>query len=141
MKKHFFAAGSAEQLNMPHVLLRSLCFAETTVGALARVLREDWKRSTELATNIVYIFFCFSSFSQFHGVIAHFKIGSLCMGIIEHELRKYDLWLDELNVKKQTNILLENMGCFSSFIWRVNCVKILLLLLPVLLLLLVFCRS
>ena len=79
--------------------------AETMVGALARVLREDWKRSTELATNIVYIFFCFSSFSQFHGVIAHFKIGSLCMGIIEHELRKYDLWLEELNTKKQANIL------------------------------------
>ena len=87
---------------------RYVC-TETTVGALARVLREDWKRSTELATNIVYIFFCFSSFSQFHGVIAHFKIGSLCMGIIEHELRKYDLWLEELNTKKQTNIL---SGCW-----------------------------
>ena len=50
------------------------CHAETVVGALARVLREDWKRNTELSTNIVYIFFCFSSFSQFHGVIAHFKV-------------------------------------------------------------------
>ena len=28
----------------------------------------------ELSTNIVYVFFCFSSFSQFHGVIAHFKV-------------------------------------------------------------------
>ena len=46
------------------------------VGALARVLREDWKRNTELSTNIIYVFFCFSSFSQFHGVIAHFKVGS-----------------------------------------------------------------
>jgi len=96
------------------------CCAETTVGALARVLREDWKRSTELATNIVYIFFCFSSFSQFHGVIAHFKIGSLCMGIIEHELRKYDLWLDELNVKKQTNILLEKTDCCRIFVASIS---------------------
>jgi len=85
-------------------LFHNFC-AETMVGALARVLREDWKHSTELATNIVYIFFCFSSFSQFHGVIAHFKIGSLCMLIVEHELRKYDLWLQELSTKKQTNIL------------------------------------
>jgi len=85
-------------------LFHNFC-AETMVGALARVLREDWKHSTELATNIVYIFFCFSSFSQFHGVIAHFKIGSLCMSIVEHELRKYDLWLQELSTKKQTNIL------------------------------------
>ncbi len=77
-------------------------FAEIVVGALARVLREDWKRSTELATNIIYIFFCFSSFSQFHGVVSHFKVGALCMGIIEHELKKYDLWKEELQKKKTT---------------------------------------
>ena len=83
---------------------------------MARVLREDWKRSTELATNIVYIFFCFSSFSQFHGVIAHFKIGSLCMGILEHELRKYDLWLEELNTKKEANILFDYVEYCASFV-------------------------
>ncbi len=74
--------------------------SETVVGALARVLREDWKKSTELATNIIYIFFCFSSFSQFHGVVSHFKVGALCMGIIEHELKKYELWKEELQKKK-----------------------------------------
>lgn len=76
------------------------------IGALARVLREDWKKSTELATNIIYIFFCFSSFTQFHGVIMHFKIGALCMNILEHELKKYDLWNDELQKKKKLDILL-----------------------------------
>lgn len=75
------------------------------VGALARVLREDWKKSTELATNIVYIFFCFSSFTQFHGVIVHFKIGALCMNIVEHELKKYDMWNEELQKKKKADIL------------------------------------
>ncbi|CAH8645191.1 unnamed protein product [Schistosoma margrebowiei] len=54
--------------------LEELFQNETLVGALARVLREDWKKSTDLATNIAYIFFCFSSFSNFHGVILHFKI-------------------------------------------------------------------
>lgn len=83
-----------------------LCFIETVIGALARVLREDWKKSTELATNIIYIFFCFSSFTQFHGVIMHFKIGALCMNILEHELKKYDLWNDELQKKKKLDILL-----------------------------------
>ena len=83
------------------------CFIllETVVGALARVLREDWKKSTELATNIVYIFFCFSSFTQFHGVIVHFKIGALCMNIVEHELKKYDMWNEELQKKKKADIL------------------------------------
>jgi len=52
------------------------------VGALARVLREDWKRSMELSTSIVYVFFCFSSFSQFHGVISHFKVRILLLNVM-----------------------------------------------------------
>ncbi|MEJ1270265.1 kinesin-associated protein 3 [Cricetulus griseus] len=40
--------------------LEELLLNETALGALARVLREDWKQSVELATNIIYIFFCFS---------------------------------------------------------------------------------
>lgn len=62
---------------MKNKLISKLIFCfliETVVGALARVLAEDWKESTELATNIIYVFFCFSSFSQFHGVISHFKV-------------------------------------------------------------------
>ncbi|XP_035267897.1 kinesin-associated protein 3a isoform X2 [Anguilla anguilla] len=81
--------------------LEELLQNETALGALARVLREDWKQSVELATTIIYVFFCFSSFSQFHGLITHYKIGALCMNIIEHELKRYDLWQDELQKKKK----------------------------------------
>ncbi|XP_073332682.1 kinesin-associated protein 3a [Pagrus major] len=81
--------------------LEELIQNETALGALARVLREDWKQSVDLATTITYIFFCFSSFSQFHSLVTHFKIGALCMNIIEHELKRYDLWQDELQKKKK----------------------------------------
>uniref|UniRef100_A0A671P0M7 Kinesin-associated protein 3-like n=1 Tax=Sinocyclocheilus anshuiensis TaxID=1608454 RepID=A0A671P0M7_9TELE len=81
--------------------LEELLHNEAVLGALARVLREDWKHSVELATTIIYVFFCFSSFSQFHGLITHYKIGVLCMNIIEHELKKYDLWQDELEKKSK----------------------------------------
>ncbi|KAF3690486.1 Kinesin-associated protein 3 [Channa argus] len=81
--------------------LEELLQNETALGALARVLREDWKQSVDLATTIIYVFFCFSSFSQFHGLVTHFKIGALCMNIIEHELKRYDLWQDELQKKKK----------------------------------------
>ncbi|XP_056125164.1 kinesin-associated protein 3a isoform X2 [Rhinichthys klamathensis goyatoka] len=84
--------------------LEELLQNETALGALARVLREDWKQSVDLATTIIYVFFCFSSFSQFHGLITHYKIGALCMSIIEHELKRYDLWQDELLKKKKTDI-------------------------------------
>jgi len=36
-----------------------LILAETLLGALARTLREDWKKNFELATNISYTVFCF----------------------------------------------------------------------------------
>uniref|UniRef100_A0A672Q9B2 Kinesin-associated protein 3-like n=1 Tax=Sinocyclocheilus grahami TaxID=75366 RepID=A0A672Q9B2_SINGR len=85
--------------------LEELLQNETALGALARVLREDWKQSVDLATTIIYVFFCFSSFSQFHGLITHYKIGVLCMSIIEHELKRYDLWQDELLKKKKADIL------------------------------------
>ncbi|XP_062419707.1 kinesin-associated protein 3a isoform X3 [Pungitius pungitius] len=80
--------------------LEELTQKEVTFGALARVLREDWKQSVELATTIISVFFCFSSFSQFHGLVSNFKIGALCMNIIEHELKRYDLWQEELQKKK-----------------------------------------
>ncbi|XP_063057335.1 kinesin-associated protein 3a isoform X2 [Engraulis encrasicolus] len=81
--------------------LEELLQNETALGALARVLREDWKHSVDLATTIIYVFFCFSSFSQFHGLITHYKIGALCMNIVEHELKRYDLWQDELQKKQK----------------------------------------
>ena len=71
------------------------------LSALARILREEWKTSTELTTNIVYTFFCFSSFSEFHQVISHHKVGALCLQIVEQEVRKHDLWADELEKKQR----------------------------------------
>uniref|UniRef100_A0A3Q4BNN2 Uncharacterized protein n=1 Tax=Mola mola TaxID=94237 RepID=A0A3Q4BNN2_MOLML len=85
--------------------LEELVQNETALGALARILREDWKQSFDLATTITYVFFCFSSFSQFHSLITHFKIGALCMNIIEHELKRYDLWQEELQKKKANQTL------------------------------------
>lgn len=80
--------------------LEELKQSEVVLGALARVLHEDWKKNTDLATNIIYIFFCFSSFTQFHSVTSEFKIGSLCMMIAEHEIKQYDAWQEELKSKK-----------------------------------------
>ncbi|TMS10154.1 kinesin-associated protein 3 isoform X1 [Larimichthys crocea] len=81
--------------------LEELLHNEAVLGALARVLREDWKQSVDLATIIIYIFFCFSSFSQFHGVVSHYKIGALCMSVVEHELKRHDVWREELRKKNK----------------------------------------
>ncbi|KAF0305674.1 Kinesin-associated protein 3 [Amphibalanus amphitrite] len=74
---------------------------EAMIGALSRTLREEWKKSTALATSIVYIFFCMSTFSQFHGIIVKQKMGSLCMDIVDHELKRYAQWREDLARRKR----------------------------------------
>nr|CAD7453723.1 unnamed protein product [Timema tahoe] len=81
--------------------LEELGSNESVLSALSRVLREDWKKSIELSTNIVYIFFCFSTYSQFHNVILQYKIGSLCMEVIDYELRRYDQWRDDIETRQR----------------------------------------
>ena len=81
--------------------LTELAQNETVLSALARILREEGKSSTELTTNIIYTFFCFSSFSEFHGVISHHKVGALCLNILDQENRKHELWAEELEKKQK----------------------------------------
>uniref|UniRef100_A0A672I0P0 Kinesin associated protein 3 n=1 Tax=Salarias fasciatus TaxID=181472 RepID=A0A672I0P0_SALFA len=76
---------------------------QAALGALARVLREDWKRSAELATTITSIFFCFSRFSAFHGVVNQHKIGALCLSVVEYELERHDAWCMTLHKKNKAN--------------------------------------
>lgn len=73
---------------------------EAVLSALSRVLREDWRKSLDLSTNIIYVFFCFSTYSRFHNVIVQYKIGSLCMEVIEFELKRYEQMKADLDQKK-----------------------------------------
>ncbi len=76
--------------------LEELFQSETILNCLQRVLKEEWRRNIEVTTNLVYIFFCFSSFSQFHPLISHFKIGNLTLQIVEFELNRCETWQAEL---------------------------------------------
>uniref|UniRef100_A0A8C4D9W3 Kinesin-associated protein 3 n=1 Tax=Dicentrarchus labrax TaxID=13489 RepID=A0A8C4D9W3_DICLA len=49
-------------------------------------------------------------FSQFHGVVSHYKIGALCMSVVEHELKRHDVWREELRKKNKAYILLYANG-------------------------------
>lgn len=76
---------------------------EAVLSALSRVLREDWRKSLDLSTNIIYTFFCFSTYTHFHPVIVQYKIGSLCMDVIEHELKRYDQMKQDLDRRKNVD--------------------------------------
>jgi len=86
--------------------LEELSQNETLLGALSRVLREEWRSSIDLTTNIIYIFFCFSTFTQFHPVIMNFKIGSQVMDILQYEVTRYNQWSSDLTKRQKS---FENM--------------------------------
>ncbi len=74
--------------------------SDTILGALSRVLVDDRKKSTELVTNILEIFFCFSSFSQLHPILLHNKIGDTTMRIVDLEIKRYVIKNAEKGDKK-----------------------------------------
>ncbi|CAJ0580815.1 unnamed protein product, partial [Mesorhabditis spiculigera] len=82
--------------------LQDLVANESLIGALVRIFREDWKKSFELATNIVRIFVHISYYENFHEQITQHKMGALCMTAIEHELKRGELWAVEINRDEQT---------------------------------------
>jgi hypothetical protein len=93
--------GMLLQLVQDPVNLDYFIESETLVGALSRVLQEDSKKSTELVTNILEIFFCFSSFTQLHQILLQNKIGYTTMNIINLEIKRYDMKTSEPNADRQ----------------------------------------
>lgn len=59
-------------------------------------------------------------------MVSHYKVGALCMSVVEHELKRHDLWHEELHKKNKAYILF--IVCFSvaltySFVcenWSLN---------------------
>ena len=96
--------------------LEELAQNETLLGALSRVLREEWRISIDLSTNIIYVFFCFSTFSQFHPIIARYKVGSLVMDIVEYEIHRYKQFLEEAKKKNESEEAAKSERRFNVFV-------------------------
>ena len=89
--------------------LEVLSSNESLMGALARVLKEDYKHSMDLSTNIMYIWFSFSNFTQLHGVLTSRRIGKDSMKLIDLNIKRSMLRQSELQTK--TRIAgLQDMG-------------------------------
>ncbi|KAK3239306.1 Adenylyl-sulfate kinase (APS kinase) [Cymbomonas tetramitiformis] len=84
------AAHMISQLARRTENLEVLLMSENLLSALARVLREDGRKSIDLAINLVSVFFSFSHFSQFHQVILEHQIGDMTMRLVDLELKRAD---------------------------------------------------
>ena len=68
--------------------LATLAAHETLPQTLARVLREDGRRSADIATNVMAVFFALSNASAFHGLILGNQVGDATLRVVDLELRR-----------------------------------------------------
>lgn len=61
---------------------------QTLMGALTRVLQDEFKRSLELTFNILRIFLACSNYLEMHNILSHHKVGLHTMKVIEFELQR-----------------------------------------------------
>jgi hypothetical protein len=64
--------------------LEQLIQNSTVMGALTRVLQEEFKKSIELTFNILRIFLSFSNFVEMHDLMSSYRIGLLTMKVGGH---------------------------------------------------------
>mmetsp|Transcript_6170 Transcript_6170/g.13429 ORF Transcript_6170/g.13429 Transcript_6170/m.13429 type:complete len:806 (-) Transcript_6170:755-3172(-) len=88
MSKKVKATGMIGQLFRNTENFENLLSHETLLQTLARLMREDMKKSIDLCINVVSVFFSISNFSQFHQIIMDNQIGALTMDLIDLEIKR-----------------------------------------------------
>lgn len=64
---------------------------EPLMGALSRVLQDDYKQNIELTLPLCTLFCVFSKFSDMHFVLRGKGVGTMGIKIIELEINRYDM--------------------------------------------------
>ena len=65
--------------------------------AVARTLREDGRKSVDLATNIVSVFFALSNYSAFHHIVIENQLGDMTMRIVDLEVKRAEDRIESLH--------------------------------------------
>ncbi len=69
--------------------LQALAENDVLVGALARVLKDDYKKSTELTLAIMLFFSCLAHFKEMHVFVVGARMGDLSLRIVDLEERRH----------------------------------------------------
>ena len=69
--------------------LEPLLQHESLLGLLSRLLKEEGRKSMDLAINVVYVLYSFSNFSQFHPYLLQAHVGDNIMRLLELETKRH----------------------------------------------------
>ena len=118
MKDKISGTASIVQLARDAGNLEILSSDNSLMSALARVLKEDYKHNIGLSTNIMYIWFSFSNFSQLHDVLTSRRIGRDTIKVIDLEIRRERLRQRELQTKTRIANIQARGGSVPEKLWE-----------------------
>ncbi|POM70749.1 Kinesin-associated protein [Phytophthora palmivora] len=75
--------------------IEALVQNESLMSLLSRVLNDDYKKNYDFSLTMMRIFWCFSNFLQLHSILGNYRIGAITLKIIEFELKRHQLRLEE----------------------------------------------
>lgn len=70
--------------------LEELAQHEQLIGVMSRLLREEGRKSMELSLNVVWCFYHFSHYRDFHPVILNNQVGDMILKLILLEIKRYN---------------------------------------------------
>jgi len=76
--------------------LEELAQHEQLIGVMSRLLREEGRKSMELSLNIVWCFYHFSYYRDFHPVILNNQVGDMILKLILLEIKRYNQRQDDI---------------------------------------------
>ena len=74
---------------------------ETLLGTVSRTLRDDFKKSLELTLYLLNVFQAYSNYTQFHEFLLQNQIGDTTVKIIEYEIKRYVVRVNEFKNKME----------------------------------------
>ena len=118
MKEKISGTANIVELARDASNLEILSSNNSLMSALARVLKADYKHNIGLSTNIMYVWFSFSNFTQLHGVLTTRRIGSDTIKVIDLEIRRERLRQRELQTKTRIANIQARGGEVPEKLWE-----------------------
>ncbi|KAF7634572.1 Beta-Casp domain-containing protein [Meloidogyne graminicola] len=88
---------------LPASSLPKIVENEPLMSALVRIMKEDARRNFDLAIQVGQAFYRLSQFEPFLTVLSRWKIGLLCLQLVEQELKRSEVWRKKVQELTDSN--------------------------------------
>ncbi|OQR91603.1 kinesin-associated protein [Achlya hypogyna] len=96
---------------------------EALMSLLSRVLNDEYKKSYDFSLNMMRIFWCYSNFLQLHPILSNYRIGAITLKIVDFEVKRHELRLEEERALERTIAEQQNNGSEADAVAKLKAEK------------------